>query len=95
MRKSEKIVGFTIEAFPHVTGTQIEWSIQFSDLPSVRAVGASLPEARQALTIKWQKTAEAFKAAGLLVPTPKRPRGNKRILDTIRRLGERETNPIF
>jgi predicted RNase H-like HicB family nuclease len=95
MRKTEKIAGFTVEAFPHVNGTQVEWSIQFSDLPSVRAVGASLPEARQALTIKWQKTAEAFKAAGLPVPTPKRPRGNKRILDTIRRLGERKTNPIF
>ena len=95
MKKTGKIAGFTVEAFPHVNGTQVEWSIQFSDLPYVRAVGASLPEARQALTIKWQNTTDAFKAAGLPVPTPKRPRGNKRILDTIRRLGVRRTNPIF
>lgn len=95
MRKPEKIAGFTVEAFPHVKATQVEWLVQFRDLPSVRATGASLPEARERLAIKWQKTAEAFKAAGLPVPKPSRPRGNKRILDTLRKLGERKTNPIF
>ena len=95
MRKSEKIAGFTVEAFPHVKATQIEWVVQFRDLPSVRATGASLPEARERLAIKWKKTAGAFKVAGLPVPKPIRPRGNKRILDTIRRLAERKWNPIF
>lgn len=95
MRKPEKIAGFTVEAFPHVKATQIEWVIQFRDLPSVRAVGATLPEARERLAIKWQKTAEAFKAAGVPVPKPSRPRGNKRILDTIRRLADRKSEPIF
>lgn len=95
MRKPEKIAGFAVEAFPHVKATQVEWVVQFRDLPSVRAVGASLPEARERLAIKWKKTAEAFKAAGLPVPKPSRPRGNKRILDTIRRLGERKMNHIF
>ena len=95
MRKTEKIAGFTVEAFPHVKGSQIEWAICFRDLPSVRAAGASLPEARERLAIKWQKTAEAFKSAGLPVPKPIRPRGNKRTLDTIRRLAERKWKPIF
>jgi predicted RNase H-like HicB family nuclease len=95
MRKTEKIAGFAVEAFPHVKATQVEWVVQFRDLPSVRATGASLPEARERLAIKWKKTAEAFKVAGLPVPKPIRPRGNKRILDTIRRLAERKWNPIF
>jgi predicted RNase H-like HicB family nuclease len=95
MRKTEKIGGFAVEAYPHVIGAQVEWVIQFRDLPSVRAVGASLPEARERLSITWNKTAEAYKAAGLPVPKPIRLRGNKRILDTIRRLGETRWEPIF
>ncbi len=95
MRKTEKIAGFTVEAFPHVKGKQVEWEVHFRDLPSVRAVGTSLPEAKERLTIKWVKTAEAFKVAGLPVPKPIRPRGNKRILDTIRKLAERRWSPIF
>ena len=95
MRKPEKIAGFAVEAFPHVKSTQVEWVVQFRDLPNVRATGASLPEARERLAIKWEKTAEAFKAAGIAVPKPIRPRGNKRILDTIRRLAERPLTPIF
>lgn len=95
MRKPEKIAGFTVEAFPHVKATQVEWVIQFRDLPSVRAVGASLPEAKERLAIKWEKTAEAFRAAGVPVPKPSRPRGNKRVLDAIRRLVDRKAKPIF
>ncbi len=95
MRKTEKIGGFTVEAFPHVDGKQVQWMVQLSDLPHVWSVADSLPEARKALVIKWQLTADAFKAAGLPVPISKRPRGNKRILDTIRRLGERKSEPIF
>ena len=95
MKISEKIAGFNVEVFPHVKGTEVEWCIQFCDLPNVRATGASLSEARERLAIKWEKTAEAFKAAGLAVPKPIRPRGNKRILDTIRRLAERPWTPIF
>lgn len=95
MRKTEKIGGFTVEAFPHVDGEHVQWTIRFIDLPHVWSAGVSLPEAKQALAIKWQRTADAFKAAGLPVPTPKRPRGNKRVLDTIRRLGERKWDPIF
>jgi predicted RNase H-like HicB family nuclease len=68
MRKPEKIAGFAVEAFPHVKSTQVEWVVQFRDLPNVRATGASLPEARERLAIKWEKTAEAFKAAGLALP---------------------------
>ena len=95
MRKPEKIAGFTVEAFPHVKATQIEWVAQFRDLPSVRATGASLPEARERLAIKWEKTVEAFRAAGVPVPKPCRPRGRKRILDAIRRLADRKSKLIF
>jgi predicted RNase H-like HicB family nuclease len=95
MRNPEKVGGFTVEAFPHVDGEQVQWMVRFIDLPHVWSAGGSLTEARRTLAIKWQRTADAFKAAGLPVPTPKRPRGNKRILDTIRRLGERKSEPIF
>ena len=95
MKKAEKIAGFAVETFPHMKSTQLEWVVQFRDLPNVRATGASLPEARERLAIKWEKTAEAFKAAGFAAPKPIRPRGNKRILDTIRRLAERPWTPLF
>lgn len=95
MRTSQKIGGFTVEAFSLVDGSRVQWSVRLSDLPYVRAVGPSLPGARQALADQWKKTADAFRAAGQPVPTPKRSRGNKRILDTIRTLGESKSEPIF
>jgi predicted RNase H-like HicB family nuclease len=95
MRKTEKIDGFKVDAFPNVKGSKVEWVMQFRDLPFVRATGASVLEAKERLIIKWQKTAEAFKTEGLPVPEPIRPRGNKRTLDTIRRLAGKKWNPIF
>jgi predicted RNase H-like HicB family nuclease len=95
MQKVEKVAGFVIEIFPNVKSLQIEWVIYFRDLPFVRATGASLQEARERLAIKWQKTEEAFRDAGLPVPKPSRPRGNRRTLDMIRRLAERKCGSVF
>jgi len=95
MGKVKKIAGFNVDAFPHVKGSQIEWAICFRDIPYVRAAGASLPEARERLEIKWKKTEEALSTAGLPVPKPIRSRGKKRTLDTIRRLAGGKWKPIF
>lgn len=87
MRKSQKIGGFAVEAMPVGSGHQIEWSVWLSDLPYVRASAPSLADAKKALKERWEKLVAAHRSAGEPVPRPIRRRGNRRILDTINKLG--------
>lgn len=87
MRKTQKIDGFTVEAIPAISGDQVEWTTWLSDLPYVRVTSSDLADARRKLELRWQQVAQAFRAAGEPVPRPIRRRGNRRILDTIKRLG--------
>lgn len=95
MKNIQKIGGFSVEALLMMHGEKVQWSVKLIDLPFVRAEGPSFSSARQALIEKWEMTVAAYRAAGEPVPKPRRPRGHKRTLDTIRRLGEKKFTPIF
>ncbi|HCF3624726.1 TPA: hypothetical protein NID04_000137 [Pseudomonas aeruginosa] len=95
MRKSQKIGGFSVEAMPVGSGSQIEWSVWLSDLPYVRASAPSLADAKKALEERWKQLVAAYRSAGEPVPRPIRRRGNRRILDTLRKLGARRGSSVF
>ena len=95
MRKSQKIGGFAVEAMLVGSGSQIEWSVWLSDLPYVRASAPSLADAKMALEERWKQLVAAYRSAGEPVPHPIRRRGNRRILDTLRKLGARRGSSVF
>lgn len=95
MRKSQKIGGFSVEAMPVGSGSQIEWAVWLSDLPYVRASAPSLADAKKALEERWKQLVTAYRSAGESVPRPIRRRGNRRILDTLRKLGARRGSSVF
>ncbi|MEG3060220.1 MAG: hypothetical protein RR857_04795 [Comamonas sp.] len=95
MRKSKKIGGFAVDAMPVGSGHQIEWSVWLSDLPYVRASAPDLADAKKALEERWKQIAAAYRSAGEPVPRPIRRRGNRRILDTINKLGRPLGGQIF
>ena len=95
MRKSQKIGGFSVEAMPVGSGSQIEWSVWLSDLPYVRVSAPSLADAKKALDERWKQLVAAYRSAGEPVPRPIRRRGNRRILDTINKIGSLRCGQIF
>ncbi len=95
MSKAPKIDGFTIEALPSFRRGSTVWAAWLTEQPTVRAEGIGYDEALKALATRWEEIKAAHRAAGQPIPMPARRRGNKRILDTIRRLGERKTEPIY
>lgn len=95
MRKSQKIGGFSVEAMPVGSGSQIECSVWLSDLPYVRASAPSLADAKKALEERWKQLVAAYRSAGEPVPRPIRRRGNRRILDTLRKLSARRGSSVF
>jgi len=95
MSKAPRIDGFTIEALPSFRRGSTVWTAWFTEQPTVRAQGGGYDEALTALATRWQEIKAAHRAAGQPIPTPARRRGNKRILDTIRRLEELKTSPIY
>lgn len=95
MRKSQKIGGFAVESMSVGSGHQIEWSVWLSDLPYVRASAPSLADAKKALEERWKHLVAAYRSAGEPVPRPIRRRGNRQILDTLRKLGARRGSSVF
>lgn len=95
MRKSQKIGGFAVEAMPVGSGHHIEWSVWLADLPYVRASAPSLADAKRALEERWNQLVAAYRSAGEPVPRPIRRRGNRQILDTLRKLGSKRDCAIF
>ena len=95
MKDSAKFGGFKIDAFPVVFNDRVQWLATLVGMPSVHGKGASLEEAKLDLSNQWDKVAEAFRAAGEPVPKPPRPRGNRRALDMLRKLGARKSFPIY
>lgn len=95
MRKSQKIGGFAVEAMPVGSGHQIEWSVWLSDLPYVRASAPELADAKRVLVERWKQLVAAYRSAGEPVPRPVRRRGNRRILDTLRKLGSKRDSAMF
>lgn len=95
MRKSQKIGGFSVEAMQVGSGSQIEWSVWLFDLAYVRASAPSLADAKKALEERWTQLVAAYRSAGEPVPRPIRRRGNRRILDTLRKLGARRGSSVF
>lgn len=92
MKKSQRIDGFAVEIYPSAHADRVSWVAYLDEQPMVRVVAASYDEALKALSARWEETQAAYRDAGLSVPAPPRRRGSKRILDTIRRLGERKAN---
>jgi len=95
MKKALRIDGFTVEIFPTVRRGCTSWTAWLQEQPSARAEAGGYEDALAALRTKWDEIKAAYRDANLPVPTPARRRGNKRILDTIRKLGEREGATIF
>jgi hypothetical protein len=95
MKKALRIDGFAVEIFPTVRRGCTSWTAWLQEYPSARAEAGGYDEALKALAARWDEIKAAHRTAGQPIPTPARRRGNKRILDTIRRLGERKTSPIF
>ena len=95
MRKSQKVGGFAVEAMPVGSGHQIEWSVWLSDLPYVRASAPDLADAKKALEERWKQLVAAYRSAGEPVQRPVRRRGNRRILDTLCKLGTRRGSSVF
>lgn len=95
MSKAPKIDGFSVEVIPTFRRGSTVWAAWLTEQPTAKAEGGGYDEALKALTARWDEIKAAHRAAGQPIPTPARRRGNKRILDTIRRLGERKTVPIF
>jgi predicted RNase H-like HicB family nuclease len=92
MKNNKRIDGFTVEIYPSAHAGRVSWVAYLDEQPTVRVVAASYDDALKALSAKWEETKAAYRSAGLSVPMPTRLRGNKRILDTIRQLGERKAN---
>jgi len=95
MKKALRIDGFAVEIFPSVRRGSTSWTAWLQEHPGARAEAAGYEEAITALQAKWDEIKAAYREANLPVPTPPRRRGNKRVLDKIRMLGERKGTAIF
>jgi len=95
MRKIQKIGGFAVEAMPVGSSHRIEWSVWLTDLPYVRASAPDLADAKKALEERWKQLVAAHHSAGEPVPRPIRRRGNRQILNTLRKLGARRGSSVF
>lgn len=89
MRNSTKIGGFEVEAIPVGAGQRMKWCVWLIELPYVRASAKDLTEAKKQLEVRWQEVVHAYCAAGEPIPRPTRRRGNKRMLDLLRKLDNR------
>jgi len=89
-----KCGGFLVEVRPVQHGQEAAWRAWLLERPEVSATAATPSEARALLGEKWKQIAATYRAAGEPVPKPPR-RDHRRILATIRKLGQQDIEPYW
>lgn len=89
MKRAKRIGGFKVEIVESVSGGMVWFTASLPDYPSAKVVAASLQDAHERLTQKWDEIKWAYASAGIKPPKPPRNRGNRRALQVIRWLSSR------
>jgi len=89
MKKAKHIGGFTVEVLETMRDGRVWFTARILDPYISSAPCASSEEAHSALALKWESVNTAYRNSNLPIPKPPRSRGNKRMLDTLRRLARR------
>lgn len=90
MKRALKIDGFAVEVIPSTRRGAIWWTAWLMERPDAKVEARGHAEAITALQTRWNEIKAVYREANLPVPKPPRRRGNKRVLDQIRALGERK-----
>lgn len=89
MKKAKNIGGFRVEILESVRDGRVWFTARIVD-PYISSTPCTSSEAAySALTLKWEDVKAAYRNSNLPIPKPPRSRGNKRMLDTLRRLASR------
>lgn len=89
MKKAKRIGGFGVEILESVRDGRVWFSARIIDPYISGPSCASSDEAYAALVLKWESVKTAYRNSNLPIPKPPRSRGNKRMLDTLRKLASR------
>jgi hypothetical protein len=89
MKKAKRIGGFGVEILESVRDGRVWFSARIIDPYISGPFCASSEEAYAALVLKWESVKTAYRNSNLPIPKPPRSRGNKRMLDTLRKLASR------
>lgn len=89
MKRAKRIDGFNVEVLEVVRDGQVWFIARIVDPPFASAKATSREEAYSALKLKWDSVKTAYLQSHLPVPRPPRSRGNKRIIESLRKLGSR------
>lgn len=89
VKKAKRIDGFSVEILESVRGAQVWFLARIVDPPIASAKATSREEAYAALELKWESVKTAYRQSNLPIPRPPRSRGNKRIVDSLRKLASR------
>lgn len=87
MKKTKRIEGFEVEYLESVRDGRVWFTARIADPYICGARSMTPDEALSSLTEKWEAVKAAYRKSNLPIPKPPRSRGNKRMLDTLRRLG--------
>lgn len=89
MKKAKRIGGFSVEILESVRHGRVWFTARIADPYISGPPCVSSEEAHSALALKWESVKAAYRNSNLPIPKPPRSRGNKRMLDTLRRLSSR------
>lgn len=93
LKKAKRIDGFPVEILEHIRGGRVLFTARIVDPPIAKASGASCEEAYSALVRRLEEVKNAYRNSNVPMPRPPRSRGNRRILDTLRKLSNRAFPP--
>ena len=89
MKRAKRIDGFCIEYLESVRDGRVWFTARIVDPHICGAASATSEKAFSSLELKWEEVKAAYRNSNLPVPKPPRSRGNKRMLDTLRKLASR------
>jgi hypothetical protein len=87
MKRAKKIGGFCVKYVESVRNGRVWFTARIVDPYICGARSMTPDEALSSLAEKWEAAKAGYLKSNLAVPTPPRSRGNKRIIDTLRKLG--------
>lgn len=86
MKKTKRIEGFEVEYLESVRDGRVWFTARIADPYICGIRSKTSDEAFSSLVEKWEAVKAAYLKSNLPIPKPPRSRGNKRILDTLRKL---------
>jgi hypothetical protein len=89
MKKAKRIGGFGVEILESVRDGRVWFSARIIDPYISGPSCAPSEEAYAALALKWESVKTAYRNSNLPIPKPPRSRGNKRMLEMLRKLASR------